>query len=210
MKAFEYRQKILLTDPTRDVGVIVLQGKTRLGKSTFCRVWSKNHNKIICFLSAGKDFFGEYLGQDIYVFDDFNYENVTINNFKQIIDPHINSAIGSRYQNKLFLGDTIFIYTNQAITSWFPLEKDPDRTAVFERISYVLDFKSYEELTNSSDLSFFEISKIPKYSEGVLYYTVNKIIPTDTYTDVLDKFDCVANRYRDWNLQPVEEGIRET
>lgn len=211
--AFEYRRLILLNDPTRNVTVIVLQGATRLGKSTFCKVWTDKEKKSCYFSSSGRDFFGEYLGQDIVILDDFNYEAVKINDFKRLIDPHFNGSVDSRYFNKLFIGDTIFICTNQPITDWFPTADDKDRDAIFSRISFVLDFKSYEELT-SSDLSIFDAdSKLPKYSEKVSYYTYNKLCREEITEDAFDKFGRpeigVKKIYGKWQLKPTEDKIRE-
>lgn len=211
MKTFEYRQRLLMLDPTRNVEIIVLQGKTRLGKSTFCKVYAKKHGKSIFFSSGGRDFFGEYLGQEIAVLDDTNYENIDINDLKKIIDPHLKSAVSSRYRNKLFLGDTIFICTNQDITTWYPLAEESDRAAVFERIKYVLNFQSYSDmiLSTTTDLSLHDDLKIPEYSEGASYYTINKIVPTDSYKDVLDKKGFIINSYRERKLEPVDGAVHE-
>ncbi len=156
--AFEYRQQSLLTKPNRDVKIIVLQGETRAGKSTFCRAWAEKQEKSIFFSSASKDFFGEYLGQEIAVLDDFDYTTVKIHDFKKIIDPYVSTAIGSRYQNKLFIGDTIFIATNQDITTWFPRDIEIDRKAIFERINFVLIFNDRPS------------------ADGIVSYTVNKFV----------------------------------
>lgn len=209
MRAFELRRQTLLKDPKRNVQVVALMGKTRLGKSTYARVWAEKYNKSIFFSSGGKDFFGEYLGQEIVCLDDFSFDSLNINDFKKIIDPYVNGTVPSRYHNKLFIGDTIFICTNQPITDLYPYEDDADRAAVFERISVVLDFKSYDELPVSSELSVFDDLKIPKYSEGTSYYTVNELVLTDSYKEVYDKRGFTVNRYREWKLQPIENVIRE-
>lgn len=209
MRTFEYKRKLLLADTTRNVEVIVLQGKTRLGKSTFCKAYAEKHGKSIYFSSSGRDFFGELLGQEVAVIDDTNYENIEINDLKKIIDPHLNCAVVSRYHNKLFTGDTIFICTNQDITTWYPLAEESDRAAVFERIKYVLHFQSYDELLFSPDLSLHDDIKIPEYSEGASYYTINKIVPTDSYKDVLDKKGFIINSYRERKLEPVDGAVHE-
>lgn len=154
--AFEYRQQLLLTNPDRDVKIIVLQGVTRTGKSTFCKSWAAKHDKSYYFSSASNDFFGEYLGQDIAILDDFDFETVTINKFKKLIDPHINSAIHSRFNNKLFIGDTIFICTNQDITTAYSNANEVDRQAIFDRINCVLIFNDKPS------------------ADGIVTYTVNR------------------------------------
>lgn len=212
--AFEYRRQILLNDPTRNVTVIVLQGAARLGKSTFCKVLAEKEKKSVFFSSSGRDFFGEYLGQDIAVLDDFDHENIKINDFKKLIDPHIKGAVASRYRNKLFIGETIFICTNQPITDWFPDAKDCDRDAIFERISTVLHFMSHEELTSGLPLSVStDGSDIPEFSEGVTYYTYNKLEREIICEEEYDKFGRLRigtkKIYGKWKLKRDDDLIRE-
>ena len=56
------------------------------------------------------------------------------------IDPHVVSSSKSRYNNKLFIGDTIFICTNDDILRWYMGEDDELRSAFFRRIKYVMEF----------------------------------------------------------------------
>ena len=54
----------------------------------------------------------EYAGQDIFVYDDFNYSRNKIEDMLKAFDPHNLTSVSARYKNKLFIGDTIFVCTN--------------------------------------------------------------------------------------------------
>lgn len=182
--AFEYRQQILVTNPNRDVKVYVLQGPPRIGKSTFCKVWAKENNKSICFSSASRDAWQDYAGQDVFVYDDFDYSVIKIDDFKKALDPHTNSTVSRRYRNALFTGDTIFICTNTPIEEWYKFDNDLSRQAIFKRISFVLEFFPKIEKVCST---YFE-------NEGVVKYVINKIDITKDFFTEYDKFSSRQSR----------------
>ena len=207
--AFDYREQTLLTDPNRHIEVFVLQGSPRIGKTTFVKEWAKNNGKSICFSSASRDPWQDYGGQDIFVYDDFDYSSIKIDDFKKALDPYTNTSMSRRYRNALFTGDTIFICTNTPIGDWFPFDEESSREAVFKRIDYVLDFKKYEDLKISPEISLIEDWEIPDYSEGSSYYTVNKIIATSELGDAYDNRGKIVNRYRKMGLEPIDKRVRK-
>ncbi len=174
--AFEYRQQTIISNPSRDILVVALQGPPRVGKSTFCKEWAKMQGKSICFSSGSRDPWQDYKGQDIFVFDDFNYNAMTILDLLKVLDPHNNTSVSARYKNKLFLGDTIFICTNVPITDWYIGETLVLRDALYRRISRVLNFGELQ-------------------SDGTVQYSVNKIVHNDTVT---------YENYSPMQLQEVE------
>lgn len=159
--AFEYRQQTIVSNPSRDILVIVLQGPPRVGKSTFCKVWAEKHNKSICLSSGSRDPWQDYKGQDVFVYDDFSYDSISILDLLKALDPHNNTAVSARYKNKLFLGDTIFICTNVPITNWYIGESLVLRDALYRRFARVLCF---------GDLK----------SDGTVDYSINRVIYNDT------------------------------
>ena len=156
--AFDYRMKTLMKESNRDVQVIVIQGPPRVGKSTFCKVYAEKNNKSICFSSSSNDAWQDYCGQDIFVYDDFNFIRTKIEDFLKALDPHNLTSVSARYRNKLFIGDTIFICTNTPIVKWYTWVDDVLRRALYARVSYVLDFIECKD--------------------GITYYTVNDIVDT--------------------------------
>jgi hypothetical protein len=189
-RAFEYRRKLLMNLPERDIQVICLQGPPRVGKSTFCKVYAKKHNKSICFSSSSNDPLQDYGGQDILVYDDFNYEKINIEDFLKALDPHNNTSTKSRYNNKLFIGDTIFICSNVSILEWFTLAEDVHRNALFKRINCVMVFEDIDE-------------------NGITEYTINKIVPDDGYESILDRNCRVVHSYKRMALVRTEEKKRK-
>lgn len=196
--AFEYRQKILKADHTRDVQVIVLQGPPRCGKSLFCKVWAEKRNKSICFSSASNDPWQDYGGQDVFVYDDFDYHSIRVADFTKALDVHNNTSIRARYKNPIFLGDTIFICTNIPIIEWFKEDEEELRQPVFDRISSVLDFQDYKLKFNPNivpkndryrdlNLSYAveEFRKRLLLKDGVARYTTNEIA---NLIDIEDKY----------------------
>lgn len=159
--AFEYRQQTIVSNPSRDILVIVLQGPPRVGKSTFCKVWAKKHERSICLSSGSRDPWQDYKGQDVFVYDDFSYDSISILDLLKALDPHNNTAVSARYKNKLFLGDTIFICTNVPITNWYIGESLVLRDALYRRFARVL--------------SFGEL-----HSDGTVDYSINRIVYNDT------------------------------
>ena len=76
--AFEYRKEILISDPDRDIEIIVLQGKAGYGKSTFCKAFAKSTSRSIRFSSTSNDPWCMYNGEQVFVYDDLNYEKIKI------------------------------------------------------------------------------------------------------------------------------------
>ena len=175
-RAFEYREKILLSNPNREVAVYVLQGGTGLGKSTLCRKWAEDNNQSIYFSSASNDPWQDYNGQDIFVYDDFRPYKMHIEDLMKSIDPYVNSTVSGRYRNKLFIGDTIFLTTNIRIMDWFQDCDERVREAFFRRISKVLDF---EKDPNAYGVSLIRIQRFNDcyndlVDEGVKRFDVMK------------------------------------
>ena len=52
-------------------------------------------------------------------------------------------------------------------------------------------------------------SEKPKKVERVSRYTVNKIVLSDKYKDIYGKFDRVVSRYREVELEPINNEIKE-
>lgn len=208
-KAFEYVENRQITNPNRNIEIYVLQGSPRVGKTTFCKLFAEKNGKSICFSSSSRDPWQDYKGQDIFVYDDFEYSKIDIEDFKKALDPYTNTTMSRRYRNVLFTGDTIIICTNIPIAEWFQYSDDRSREAVFKRINYVLDFKSYDELTETTELSIVDISETSEYFEGASYFTINELVPTAEYKTTCDKYGNVADNYRIWDLKSTDGKLHE-
>ena len=164
--AFDYRRMIDKSNPSRDITVIVLQGPSRVGKSTFVKAYAKNHGLSVYFSGSGSDALDTYLGEDILALDDWNCDGFKVEDCIKLLDPHINASIKSRFKNKIFVGSTIFILTNLEITDFYLGEDRALRSAFFKRIHRVFVFERTPD-------------------EFVSEYTINKIEPEEGWDWVL-------------------------
>lgn len=186
--AFDYRRKLIISNPNRTVQIIVIQGPPRIGKGIICKAYANKNNKSICFSSSSNDAWHDYGGQDIFVYDDFDYTKISITDFTKVTDNHNQTSVGARYRNRVFIGDTIFICTNVPIIHWFLNEDEKMRKPIFDRISYVIDFQDYKKKFNPAIVPkndpYREIKlkrEMEKFDnrflleDGVARYTINKI-----------------------------------
>lgn len=181
--AFEYRRKILLNDSSRVINVVVFVGPPGVGKTTFVRAYAKKHNKTVYFSGSGADFMGDYHGEDILCLDDYNYDRLCIEDCLKLLDPYTNTTIKSRYHNRVFMGDTIFILTNLDICEFYNKDDDSLRMAFYRRISDVFVFE---------DLS----------DDYVVKYTIKRIVPTDDWGTVINYKGFEDYKYRKMELLP--------
>lgn len=143
--AFELRKKIVLKSPKRELTVVVIQGKSRLGKSTYAKVWAEKHNKTYRYSAAGKNIFESYQDEDVYILDDWDHTSLKIADFIKLTDPNINVPLPARYHDVYLLADTLFIITNTDFLRWYEDEDEKLREAVFKRVSCVLTFEPTEK-----------------------------------------------------------------
>lgn len=195
-RAFDYREKKLLSNPNRKISVYVLQGETGLGKTTFCRKWAADNKQSICISSASNDPWQDYGGHDIFVYDDFRPYKMHIEDLMKSIDPYVSSTASGRYRNKLFIGDTIFLTTNTPILEWFKGCDERVRKAFFRRISKVLEFT---QVPNEYGVSLIQIKKFNDYYtdlivEGTKRFEAmryNKSVQEENDLDFEDKLNKV-------------------
>ena len=162
--AFEYRKEILISDPDRDIEIIVLQGKAGYGKSTFCKAFAKSTSRSIRFSSTSNDPWCMYNGEQVFVYDDLNYEKIKIEDMIKEIDPHVASSAHARYSNKFFTGDVIFICTNKSILNWFLGDDECVRDAFFRRLNYVITFDSLsQDMVASITVNKIQSNKEQRY-----------------------------------------------
>ena len=157
--AFEYRRKIIASDPNRCIDVYYLEGDTGLGKTTFCKAWAKLHNSSIAISNSGAHAIESYRGEDILVFDDSDFELIPLEESKNCFDNHTAHEIAVRYKKVQFIGNTIMIANNKSIFDLYP--KEADKTALYRRIKYVFRFDHIDDY-----VSYYSVNKIHIKSEA--------------------------------------------
>ncbi len=161
--AVEYYARSVLSNPNRKVNIYALIGPPGAGKSSWVKKYAEKNGKSLCLSSASNDAWQDYFGQDIFCYDDYNYEKTKIEDLLKALDPHNNTSVHARYNNKVFIGDTIFVCSNISITKWYHIEADDVlREALFRRFNYVLNFSEYD---SSTGLSHYTVCKIIKNAD---------------------------------------------
>ncbi len=194
--AFEYRQRLIMKNPNRNVTIICSQGVSRAGKSLMAKAYAQKMEKSIYFTSSSNDPLQDYQGQTILCIDDFDYTYFCISDFLKALDPYNTSSIKSRYKNKVFTGDTIIINTNIPIIKWYSGEKEELREALFKRISCVIDFNGYK----------YEDMIDYNTKNNIAKYTMNKIVHiSEMKEETLDHLMI----FGDWTLKSLDGIIYE-
>ena len=156
-ETLSYRAKQILLNPKRDINVIYLQGATATGKTTYCITEAERQNKSIFVSGSSNDFLEGIAGQECLVVDDFTFEAIKMMDFSKFIDPHYGTLTKSRYHNRAFIGDTIFITSNRDLLSIYPNERPKERAALFRKINRVLKFE-HTDTYGISKITTFKIA----------------------------------------------------
>lgn len=174
--AVDFYVRNVISNPSRDIKVFVFQGPPRIGKSTMCKVWAEKHNKSICFSSAQRDPWQDYHHEDVFVWDEPNFEKSSIEDFLKVFEPHYNSSVSARYRNKVFTGSHIMVTTNTPVIRWFEDSDRILREALFKRITYIFDFQDYKMKYNpKSGIAYEKYLERLNLKDGIAKYSINKI-----------------------------------
>ena len=158
-----YRMKVL-SDKNRDIQVIVLEGDTGTGKTTIAKGLSLKEGKSVCVSSSENDPWQDYKGEDVLVLDELRDDIFSLSDLLKILDNHTKSTSRSRYSNKLFLGDTIFITTNQDWQNWYSNKNLTERNALKRRVT------QYMKFTRASGKAFTSNVKVFTWSPDLQKY----------------------------------------
>lgn len=195
--AFEFYYKSVMLDKdyrkNNPISVVVLQGETRAGKTTFAEEWSREHGLAYGISSSSNDFFQDYMGEPSFILDDIAHDKLNLKDFVKFLDPHKMSSYDSRYVNKMFVGEILFITCNFPITEWFAKENNKDRDSFFSKIDYVYDF-----------------SETANHNDGNAYYTINRVDYSGNhgYSYAIDNKTHKEIRYKKIVLTPEDDEVR--
>lgn len=219
--ALEYYRIKKSNDYNRKVKLIVLQGDTRTGKTSFCKKYAMAHDKSIAFSAGSGDPWGSYRGQDIFVYNDFDPNEISAKDFKTQTDPNYRSDAKARYHDRTFLGDTLIITSNTPVEKWYVDTEHKkfnisyeDRLAIIARISEIYCFK----LSDNEDYSYlytitpniknetftYNFDSVYKLKISTLYDESIRFNPLDL--SVIDTYELVLMNERKevWKIKDVE------
>jgi len=129
-----YLQKRRFEMKTKSVTVIWVEGLPDSGKSTFAINLANNNNKSYVVSSSSNDIMQDYTAQDYLILDDLRDDTFSFTDLLKLLDNYVISTIKSRYNNKMFLGDTIIVTSCKPLCEWYK-DTTEDKTQLYRRIN---------------------------------------------------------------------------
>ena len=138
--ALEYRTEQITKNPYRPITVFYLQGPSHSGKSHWAYYNSLKMfpDHYPCDSAASNDPFQEYKGEKCIILNEFRDKKneMSYQDVLKLLDPSYRSAIRSRYKNKHFVGEYIFITSVQPFNTWFEDIREVP-TELFRRLTFI-------------------------------------------------------------------------
>lgn len=161
------------------VHVIFICGKTGSGKSTLAKMIAEKKGDGSSFdAGSSNDPLNKYRGENTLIFNDLRDTSFLYQDFLKIIDPYNRSAIKSRYQNKLFLGECIIITSSVDIEEWYP-DIEEDFSQCRRRIAEHIELTSKEmlvsEYVRQEDESYIKVPVKTTVNPTVGFIEASKI-----------------------------------
>lgn len=143
--AFSHKESSLTYSPHREIKVIYLYGKSRIGKSRFAYDYAKAlyPGEEPANSSAKNDPLQDYRGQKVFIWNEFRDTHMAYSDLLSFIDPHYRSSGKSRYHNKPFLGDVIIFTSTQAID--FLYKNVPTNDGMAELRNRITEYHEFVE-----------------------------------------------------------------
>ena len=156
--AFEQYKKIYIEkNKDRNVSVFWLEGPAGYGKTTFCKAFASKGEKSYSLSQSGKNGLEGYHGEEVFVLDDADFKDISINALKNILENNTCRELGIRYTKTVFMGDTIMICSNESILNIYPKEDELSKQAIYRRIKCVFKFESFDAEKMVAHISVNEI-----------------------------------------------------
>lgn len=137
-----YIEKRRLEMAKKKVNVILIEGKSGSGKSTYAESLCISNQKTYVRSSSSNDAIQDYVMEDVLILDDLRDDTFALNDLVKLLDNYHFSSLKARYKNKTFLGDLIIITTSVPICEWYK-DTTEDRNQLFRRITGYI--KCYRE-----------------------------------------------------------------
>ena len=121
-------QKTLFAEKakTRDIQTIFIEGSAGSGKSAFAASLAESQGLTYYVSGSSNDVMEGYENEDVLIIDDGRSSIFKYSDFLKIIDPHVSTAIQSRYSNKTFVGKMIIITSYVPLYEWYRKCTDND------------------------------------------------------------------------------------
>lgn len=180
LNALEYYRRKVMTNPDRNIEVMIFTGETGTFKTTYAKQYCRNKNKSFCVSSSSNDPMQDYKGEDVLILDDIRDTTFRFHDLLKVLDNHTSSSIASRYSNKAFIGDTIIITSSQPISDWYFNDTKEDKEQLYRRIPVQMQF-------TKDTISIFQYNeRAHKYTFSTKIPNVNTFTPQKTKNFILD------------------------
>jgi adenylate kinase family enzyme len=176
-----YKERLYL-DKNRKINNVFVTGASGTGKTTFVKEFCKKQGLTYCVSSSNNDPFQDYKGEDILILDDLTDRTFEYNDLLKILDRHTRSTVKSRYHNKFFIGERIFITSTRPIDYWYMEQPVESKIQLKRRI------EEYYEITKDIVRRFEWNHELLKYKEANTYVNpVKNMFITENNTSVVDR-----------------------
>ena len=114
-------QKTLFAEKAkkRDIQTIFIEGAAGSGKSAYAVSLAESQGLTYYVSGSSNDVMEGYDNEDVLIIDDGRSSIFKYSDFLKIIDPHVSTAIQSRYNNKTFVGKMIIITSYVPLHEWY-------------------------------------------------------------------------------------------
>ena len=114
-------QKTLVAEKTkkRDIQTIFIEGAAGSGKTAYAISLAEQNGLTYYVSGSSNDVMEGYDNEDVLIIDDGRSSTFKFSDFLKIIDPHVSTAIQSRYNNKTFVGKMIIITSYVPLHEWY-------------------------------------------------------------------------------------------
>lgn len=124
----------------KNIDVIFVDGESRTGKTSYIIEQCKANNISYCKSSSSNDILQDYKDEQILILDDLRDDALKLADFLKFTDPHYRTTTQSRYHNKCFVGEVIYITTTKPLEQWYAACKDEQRLQFTSRIKTHMHF----------------------------------------------------------------------
>lgn len=103
----------------RDIQTVFIEGSAGSGKTAYAISLAESQGFTYYVSGSSNDIMEGYDNEDVLIIDDGRSSTFKFSDFLKIIDPHVSTAIQSRYNNKTFVGKMIIITSYVPLYEWY-------------------------------------------------------------------------------------------
>lgn len=193
--AFEFKRQELSKNCSRELQVIYIQGSSGVGKTTLAKELCKNAGYDNIYISSsGSDFLSDYKLERAIILDDLRSDTMTLSEFLKMTDKHTQSAVKSRYHNKILCVELIVVTSIKQLIDFyneFQHTRLEEPKQIFRRCS------TYIEMTEKFIKYSFYNDEIQSYEIGGIYENhIFKKYVSGKEKSVVDKMKSFSDRFK--------------